>query len=215
MSKIREYAGDGIDVQYDAKRCIHAAECVRGLPAVFDVEKRPWIQPANAQIDELIEVIERCPTGALQYVRVDEVGESTPPTNMVLPMADGPLYVSGDITVTLPDGSTKQETRLALCRCGASENKPFCDNTHKKIEFEADAGVLAGNDEETAVSSPNPLTINPLPNGPCLIAGNFEIHNGQGNKVFSGQKAALCRCGGSQNKPFCDGQHTKIGFTAA
>ncbi len=215
MSKIREYQGDGIVVQYDIKRCIHAAECVRGLPAVFDVEKRPWIQPQHAATENLVEVIERCPTGALQYSRVDEIVEEVPTTNVILPMADGPLYVTGDITINLPDGTTTHETRLALCRCGASENKPFCDNAHKKIEFQAKAGVLTGNDADTAVSTPNPLTINPLQNGPCLLTGNFEIHDSQGKKVFSGEKAALCRCGGSQNKPFCDGQHNKIGFSSA
>ena len=214
MSKIREYTGDGIVVQYDAKRCIHAAECVRGLPAVFDVEKRPWIQPDNATPTELIEVVQRCPTGALQYVRGNEVGEESPTINVVLPMTDGPVYVSGDITITLPDGSTAHETRLALCRCGASENKPFCDNSHKKIEFSAARGVSAGNDEETAVSTPNPLTITPLQDGPCLLTGNFAIHDNEGNKLFSGEKSALCRCGGSQNKPFCDGQHKVIGFSS-
>lgn len=43
-SKRREYQGDGITVSYELKRCIHAAECVRGLPAVFNLGKRPWIQ---------------------------------------------------------------------------------------------------------------------------------------------------------------------------
>ncbi len=215
MSKIHEYQGEGIVVRYDVKRCIHAAECVHGLPEVFDPQKRPWIQPENAANDELAAVVLRCPTGALQYERTDGgQQEQTPEKNSILPAADGPVYVQGDVTISLPDGSTVHETRLALCRCGASTNKPFCDNSHLKIEFKADSGVADGQ-EETAVAAPTgPLTINSAPNGPLLLKGNFVISSADGQNVFSGERAALCRCGGSNNKPFCDGTHKSIGFEA-
>ena len=50
-SQPKRYTSDAIDVTFDTQRCIHAAECVRGLPAVFDTSQRPWIQPANAGAD--------------------------------------------------------------------------------------------------------------------------------------------------------------------
>ncbi len=78
----RSYDGEGIVVGFDAHRCLHAAECVRGLPAVFDAGRRPWVQPDNAPADEVADVIRRCPSGALQYHRTggmpDEVPTSPP-----------------------------------------------------------------------------------------------------------------------------------------
>ena len=68
---VRLYVGKDIDVTYDAERCIHAAECIRGLPAVFDNDRRPWIQPAGASADAIAELIARCPSGALHFARDD------------------------------------------------------------------------------------------------------------------------------------------------
>ncbi|MDP9796110.1 putative Fe-S cluster protein YjdI [Catenuloplanes nepalensis] len=69
----KSYRGSDITVTFDAGRCRHAAECVRGLPEVFDVSARPWITPDNAGADAVAEVVARCPSGALQYIR------ATPP----------------------------------------------------------------------------------------------------------------------------------------
>ncbi len=216
MSKIREYTGDGITVRYDVKRCIHAGECTRGLPAAFDVEKRPWIQPGNALADEVAGVVRRCPSGALQFERTDSgTAESTPTENVILITPNGPLYVSGDVSITTQDGEqVHQGTRVALCRCGASENKPFCDNAHKKIEFHA-AGTVTDNRSATDIETGGSLKVMQRMNGPYLLQGNFEIRSVNGESVFQGTKAALCRCGGSTNKPFCDGTHRTIGFEAS
>ena len=65
----RSYRGSGITVTFDRGRCRHFAECVRGLPEVFDVSARPWITPDNADADAVAEVVTRCPSGALQYTR--------------------------------------------------------------------------------------------------------------------------------------------------
>jgi uncharacterized Fe-S cluster protein YjdI len=48
IAHARSYTAPGVTVFYDGGRCLHFAECVRGLPQVFDVERRPWIQPENA-----------------------------------------------------------------------------------------------------------------------------------------------------------------------
>jgi CDGSH-type Zn-finger protein/uncharacterized Fe-S cluster protein YjdI len=216
MSKVREYTSEGIAVQYDVVRCIHAAECVNRLSAVFDTNKRPWIQPDNANNDTLAHVIEHCPSGALHYARSDGgAEEAIPDANVIVLTADGPHYLSGDLLLTWPDGSTMRETRLALCRCGVSANKPFCDNEHKKVDFEASADLTTPQaDREAATNSDGPLQLILRKNGSVVLQGNFIIQNAQGEVVFRGDKAALCRCGGSANKPFCDSTHKTNGFTA-
>lgn len=67
MSEIHEYAGDGIVVTWEPARCRHAAECVGGLPRVFDTTRRPWITPGSADAEEIVEVVDRCPSFALGY----------------------------------------------------------------------------------------------------------------------------------------------------
>ena len=68
----RIYTGPVVDVSFDLEVCRHAAECVRGMPTVFDPAKRPWIDPAQAATEAAAEtlrdVIARCPTGALRVV---------------------------------------------------------------------------------------------------------------------------------------------------
>ncbi len=213
-SKVRDYQGNGIVVSYEVKRCIHAAECVRGLPAVFDLDKRPWIQADEASPDALTEVIVRCPSGALHFVRTDGGrAEAMPEANTVLPAVNGPVYIQGNVKITTPDGETLQDTRVALCRCGASDNKPFCDNSHLKIDFQAADRSTYPQDGDHEMEAGGPLGITPLTGGPYLLQGNFEIRNAEGQSLFNGHKTTLCRCGASQNKPFCDGSHKLIGFT--
>jgi uncharacterized Fe-S cluster protein YjdI/CDGSH-type Zn-finger protein len=149
---MRHYRGETIDVTYDAKRCIHAARCVRGLPAVFDTRRRPWILPSAAGADAIAEVIARCPSGALHFTRSDGGADEAPdvPTTVV-PVPNGPLYVRGRLELRSADGTVSvEETRAALCRCGRSENKPFCDNSHYAAAFR-DAGAIAADAEGAAV----------------------------------------------------------------
>lgn len=137
MAEPKAYTSPDITVTYDAKRCIHVAECVRRLPHVFDTEKRPWIQPNNASADEIAATVQRCPSGALQYTRHDGGAvEPIPEETTVQVRPNGPLFVRGNIKVTDASGTVLAESaRVALCRCGQSENKPFCDSTHRKIGF--------------------------------------------------------------------------------
>ena len=127
---VKTYRAPDIEVTFDAKRCIHAAECVRGLPDVFDVGRRPWVLPDRASAEAVADAIRRCPSGALQYARLDgstEIPDS--PTSVRLD-PDGPIYLRGDLVITTPNG-TMRETRASLCGCGRSMNAPFCDNTHR------------------------------------------------------------------------------------
>jgi CDGSH-type Zn-finger protein len=160
------------------------------------------------------EVVERCPTGALTYERKDgEMQEKARPANRVVIANNGPLYVSGDLKV---DGAREDmpgaRFRVALCRCGQSKNKPFCDNTHEETGFR-DRGAV-GETGEGFESAGGVLEIKRATNGPLLLTGNFSIESGSGRDAWRGTKAALCRCGHSKNKPFCDGSHKPAGFQA-
>ncbi len=213
-NKIRTYTSDDIDVTYDGARCIHAAECVRHLSQVFDTQKRPWIQPANAPADEVAAVVERCPSGALHYARRSGIQEEVPASNSVKLEVNGPLYVRGDLEVVRPDGSTViHDTRLALCRCGASQNKPFCDNSHLTNGFRASGTLHEAPAAAETAGQEGPLRITLRPNGSLRFEGPHAVIDHQGEVVFRAERASYCRCGGSAGKPFCDGTHKHIGFS--
>jgi CDGSH-type Zn-finger protein/uncharacterized Fe-S cluster protein YjdI len=216
-SKVFRYEGGGIFVNYEAKRCIHARECVHGLPAVFNPERKPWVDSAAATADEIARVIERCPTGALQYDRQDGgPQESTPPMNAIRIAADGPLYLHGRLQVNGADRQpVARETRAGLCRCGQSAMKPFCDGSHTKAGFK-DAGTVSDPQvkDEAGKSGDGALIVSCVADGPLRIAGDFELVDSKEAVATRGNVASLCRCGGSGNKPFCDGTHKKNGFKA-
>jgi uncharacterized Fe-S cluster protein YjdI len=66
--RLQTYEGDGFAVTFDPAICTHSARCVRGLPAVFDVSRRKWIEPAAASAAEIEAQIGRCPSGALRFL---------------------------------------------------------------------------------------------------------------------------------------------------
>ena len=123
---MKVYKGQGVSVRFNAARCTHAAKCVHGLPRVFDTQARPWIQPGKATADEVVAVVARCPTGALQASYDDgRNAEAMPARNELRMVADGPHHLRGDIEIRDGSGTAlARETRVALCRCGASGNKP-------------------------------------------------------------------------------------------
>ncbi len=136
--KLKTYQGEQISISFEAQRCIHAAECVQGLPQVFDLNKHPWVNPDAANPDAIAEVIERCPSGALKYQRQDGQQEVGTDKTSITAVPGGPLYLRGQLKIALPDGEALEETRAALCRCGASKNKPFCDGSHSEVGFDDD-----------------------------------------------------------------------------
>jgi len=122
----RAYAVPEVTVFYDRGRCRHYAECVRGLPQVFDPTRRPWIRADLADPNAIAEVVRRCPTGALHYrLLAEEAEEPTYPTTIAHDPR-GPLLVRGDLVLDTPGGPLA-ETRAALCACGRTQNQPFCD----------------------------------------------------------------------------------------
>lgn len=210
--RVKSYEHDGFIVEFSAQRCIHAAECIRGLPQVFDVEKRPWIDPAQAESTAIAEVIERCPTGALQYRHSSGSPREKPDQDVAIEiLPSGPLYLRGEIRLAGPAGGEKRESRVALCRCGASQNKPYCDNAHVAAGFD-DEGRIGESKLAPIDGSESPgVDITPAPGGPLIMKGRVVVAGSAGEELEGG-RGALCRCGASSNKPFCDGSHARIGF---
>jgi CDGSH-type Zn-finger protein len=122
---------------------------------------------------------------------------------------NGPLALHADLK--LPGSSA---FRATLCRCGDSKNKPYCDGSHTAAAFTA-TGEPATQESPALATRGGPLTVAPATNGPLLISGPLEIVSGTGRTILKTEKSALCRCGHSSNKPFCDGTHRKIGFQAS
>lgn len=129
---------------------------------------------------------------------------------------DGPLLIKNLTVLANSKGeSLATETVIALCRCGGSANKPFCDGTHKKIGFSdarpseesAEKKELGKKSAVEGVEAGEPA-ITVTRNGPYEVVGAIAL----AGQSFAGARYYLCRCGGSKNKPFCDGTHSKIGF---
>ena len=141
---MRTYESDQIRVSFDGKRCIHARRCVLNLPQVFQIEGgRDWVQPDAAPVEDLVALIESCPSGALTYERLDGgAAESASPVNTARVWENGPLEVRGQME--MPNGETR--TRGLLCRCGHSKRKPYCDNSHTTADFTA-TGDIESNPE--------------------------------------------------------------------
>jgi len=213
--RYHEYEGKWVSIRYEPERCIHAAECVKGLPGVFGPDRRPWIDPDEGSPQDVVDVVARCPTGALQAERRDGGPVAAEPEqNTARVMANGPIYLEGRLKLLFANGDAGPERRVALCRCGDSKNKPYCDNSHVAVGF-SDPGALgkasmAPISEEIA----EPLELSTATNGPILFRGPLELLGAGDGDSQKGSKGALCRCGASENKPYCDGSHVAAGFAA-
>jgi len=136
--------------------------------------------------------------------------------NSIMVRPDGPLICKGDTDITLQDADAKiilKDKEFALCRCGLSKNKPFCDGTHKTKELKM---TQAFNDEreEDISGIVADLIITVKTNAMYSIKGPVTIFSRDGLSKTTRTKAALCRCGFSEKKPFCDAKHKKCGFIA-
>jgi CDGSH-type Zn-finger protein/uncharacterized Fe-S cluster protein YjdI len=204
--------GKDVIIYFEAKRCIHSRNCVQSQPDVFKANTPgAWIFPDNASAEEVAHLAQNCPSGAIRYKRKDtNNNEHLPLVNTIHIRENGPLAVHAEIV--LDDKAIG--TRATLCRCGASNNKPFCDGSHKAIAFIA-TGEPNSLEAPTLANRAGILEIQPQENGPNKVVGNIEICCGTGRAVARTENVLLCRCGGSSNKPFCDGTHKKIGFIAS
>lgn len=205
------YPGKQADVTWSRPLCIHVGECTRS-GELFETGREPWCNPDLKSTKDVIEVVRRCPTGALSVERHDDQdGEQADQRNTVVVTNDGPLYLRGDLKIEgAPDDQPGLRFRAALCRCGASKNKPYCDNSHRESGFR-DGGAV-GESGDGFESEGGTLEVKLADNGPLLLQGNVTIIAASGREAWRGTKPALCRCGHSKNKPFCDGSHKEVGF---
>lgn len=186
----KEYANDEVVVVWQPDLCSHSANCIRGLPTVFDTRRRPWIDPLGASPAAIVEQVRKCPSGALSY----------------RPVAAGATGVGPAPSAAAAEGLP------------AASPAPIATGT-------APAGSAAATPTATPTASQAPLApaaaVPPLGapmgvkvsvNGPLLLAGPIRLTLPDGSTVDREGKTALCRCGASTNKPFCDGSHNRVGF---
>ena len=134
----KKYTNGEVTVIWKPNECIHSTICFKGLGEVFDPRKRPWITPEGATTDKIIEQVKKCPSGALSYYLNRDADDKVrvEAETIVETMPNGPLLVYGNVAIKDKEGNLTQKNNVtAFCRCGASSNKPFCDGSHKKINF--------------------------------------------------------------------------------
>ncbi|MEO9967563.1 MAG: (4Fe-4S)-binding protein [Reichenbachiella sp.] len=131
----KHYTKDDVTVKWQSDLCIHSEKCFHGLPKVFNPKQRPWVNIDGASAQDIIDQVKKCPSGALS-IAGDAEAATMSQEIIVETMPDGPLMVYGNMKIK-HDGQEilKDSKATAFCRCGASDNKPYCDGSHKKIDF--------------------------------------------------------------------------------
>ena len=132
--RAKDYVGDGIVLRDDRTICAHAGFCATKATNAWKLTKQTSDTAAHSQ---LVAMVERCPSGALAH-RTSAEGPDIEPDLApgISVVDDGPLLVAGGVPVTREDGvSLETRNRMALCRCGASKNKPLCDGSHSDVGF--------------------------------------------------------------------------------
>ena len=133
---VKDYTKGDLTIHWKPAKCIHSEICVKTLPGVYKPTEKPWIQPEGASEEELMKQIDRCPSAALTYTRKGQEAQESVSNTEIEIMANGPLLVKGSIRLVSNGETEEKEGPVALCRCGESANKPFCDGAHKRIDFQ-------------------------------------------------------------------------------
>ena len=135
-----KYTNGDVTIVWKPDTCIHSTLCWKGLKEVFNPAERPWIKPEGAATEKIIEQVRKCPSGALSYFMNNEEGkeivaEKAEILNIEI-SPNGPVLIKTECAIKHSDGREEIKTgTTALCRCGQSSNKPYCDGTHRKIDF--------------------------------------------------------------------------------
>jgi uncharacterized Fe-S cluster protein YjdI len=138
---VKRYSNGEITVIWQPDLCCHSTICYTELPSVFDPSSRPWIKPGNAKSEQIIKIVKACPTDALMF-EVDKPKEEEEKAaepkekekTVVHLIPNGPVKIKAASIVTDELGIDHTfESSVAICRCGKSENHPFCDGTHRNL----------------------------------------------------------------------------------
>ena len=139
----KKYTNGEVTVVWKPNTCVHSTICWKGatgLGNVFNPAEVPWIKMEGSTTERIVEQIKKCPSGALTfyYNNQAEIIEDIKAESIVEPVENGPLLVYGNITVKDKSGKEEHKNKVtAFCRCGQSNNKPYCDGTHTKVGFKA------------------------------------------------------------------------------
>jgi len=160
--KNRDYKNGDITVFWRPGKCIHSSICYTKLIEVFNPSRRPWVNMNGASSEEIISIVNKCPTEALLW-KWNEEDKNT----------------------------SVSETEL----------------NHIKIRrpYDYEHYGLAKDPSE-------PVKVKVMKNGPLVVEGSFMVRSKEGAHIKTGRFTSFCRCGQSNNMPFCDGMHRKIGY---
>ena len=139
--EIIKYTKGTLTVVWQPKMCTHSTLCWKGLIQVFNPRARPWVNMEGSSEEQIIEQVKKCPSGALSIAMADEPTPLTTDIHETPELAititqNGPLLINNPCILKHADGRVEKKDKTALCRCGASANKPFCDGSHSNISFQ-------------------------------------------------------------------------------
>lgn len=140
---MKKYSNKEITITWEPEKCIHSRQCFSSLIKVFDPRKRPWINIDGSDNESIMKTIDHCPSKALGYFKKDETTEISNEITIsedavkIKLLDKGPIEFNGECVIVDKDGNESYKTgKFFLCRCGSSNNKPFCDGTHRKVNFQ-------------------------------------------------------------------------------
>lgn len=143
--EIKKYQNNDITVTWEPSKCIHSGICFKGLPRVFNPKKKPWIDLPNGDTETIIAQINQCPSGAISFLKNSDLKTEMPEApnaqhSIKIKVSNaGPLLIEGNFILENKGELSEINTKVtALCRCGQSANKPFCDGSHRKVAFDSE-----------------------------------------------------------------------------
>lgn len=201
---LQEYPGKDVTIHFNRSICSGAALCVEGLPAVFHSgDGGHWIYPDSGTEEEIADRIKACPTGALSYSVNGKRVANEGTVEKIDIVKDGPYNVQLVTLTDKPNPTNCSNTKFALCRCGSSRNKPYCDYSHAEAGWK-ETDVPVAKKAAAATDAPTPSGSG---DGP-VIADNKPVMV----DLTKGEEKYFCTCGRSASQPFCDGSHAGTSF---